>query len=135
VTPILHALVAETKQGLLAQVVDGVRGETFDTLLDHAEEYHKSGSKEGSGVLVSAVFEDTIRRIAERNGSGGVKLDQTIDSLRASGVLTPVKADRCDAAAALRNMALHAKWDEYDLRDVGSVIRTTRELIEDFLSG
>jgi uncharacterized protein YutE (UPF0331/DUF86 family) len=135
VLPILAALRIDIKNGLLAEVVDSIRGETFDIMLDHAEEYHKKGVKEGSGVLVSAVFEDTIRRIAERNGSSRDKLDQAIDALRAAGVLTPVKANRCEAAAGLRNKALHAQWDEYDLRDVGSVIRTTRELIEDFLSG
>jgi uncharacterized protein YutE (UPF0331/DUF86 family) len=58
-----------------------------------------------------------------------------IDALRVAGVLSPVKANRCEAAAGLRNKALHAKWDKYDLKDVGSVIRTTRELIDDFLSG
>jgi uncharacterized protein YutE (UPF0331/DUF86 family) len=133
--PILQALRTEIEHGLLAMVVDSVRGEAFDVMLDHAEEYHRHGSKEGSGVLVSAIFEDTIRRIAERNDSSRDKIDQAIDALKAAGVLTPVKANRCEAAAGLRNKALHAKWAEYDLKDVGSVIRTTRELIEEFLSG
>jgi hypothetical protein len=82
VVPILRSLKSDIESGLLAEVVDSIRGEGFDKLLDHAEEYHRKGSKDGSGVLVSAIFEDTVRRIAERNGVQREKLDQAIDALR-----------------------------------------------------
>jgi hypothetical protein len=109
VVPILQSLKSDIEKGLLAEVVDGIRGEGFDKLLDHAEEYHRKVSKEGSGVLTSAIFEDAVRRIAERNVVQREKLDQVIDALRLAGVLSPVKANRCEAAAGLRNKALHAK--------------------------
>ncbi|AJG19095.1 hypothetical protein RR42_m1698 [Cupriavidus basilensis] len=47
------------------------------------------------------------------------------------GTITPVKAKRWKAHAAVRNEALHAQWDKIELRDVGDLIRGTREIIED----
>ena len=47
---------------------------------------------------------------------------------------TELKAKRARAAAGLRTSAAHARWDEFELRDVRPVIDLTRELIEKHLA-
>lgn len=65
ITELLKRLLADIDDGLLASVANQARAETFDDLLDHAQSYLDENRKEGSGVLASAVFEDTVRRIGE----------------------------------------------------------------------
>src|SRR3989304_3037237 len=55
------------------------------------------------------------------------------DNLVKSGALPAIKAKRAKSYAAVRNKALHAQWDDFDIRDVGEVINGTRELVEGFL--
>jgi hypothetical protein len=50
-----------------------------------------------------------------------------------AGVLTQVKAKRVRSFAGVRNHALHAEWDKFDISDVGAMIKGIRELIEEFL--
>ncbi len=47
-----------------------------------------------------------------------------------SGALTSVKAKRVKGFSGVRNKALHAQWDEFDIRDVGELINGARELVE-----
>ena len=46
-------------------------------------------------------------------------LDPLIDELVKNEVITPVKAKRIKGFAAVRNHALHAEWEEFDIKDVG----------------
>lgn len=105
---------------------------TFDEFLDHAAEFHKSGKKIESSVLASTVFEDAVRRFATKQemAQGGRSLDSLIDDLVKCGAVTLVKAKRWKSYAGVRNSSLHAQWDEFDIRDVGEMIKGTREIIE-----
>lgn len=128
---VLSALYVDWNKGLVRQIEYLISAENFDAFLDHAEKYHKAGLHRESGVLVSSVFEDTIRKLAKKHGldSNG-EVDALIDQLVDREAVTPVAGRRHKAVAALRNKALHAKWDEFDLKDVGSAIKTVRELLE-----
>jgi len=101
----------------------------------HASTYHKAGKKIESAVLASAVFEDTIRKISQKNdfSEKGKSLETIIDELTKMNIFTPVKAKRIKGYSAIRNKALHAQWDDFDIRDVGELIKGTRELIETYL--
>jgi len=132
---LLKAAKEEWEHGLLGRVEYIVAAATFDDFLDHAASYHKGNRKIESAVLASAVLEDTMKRVASKNGidPSGKTLEPLIDELVKTGVLTLVKAKRIRGWAGVRNHALHAEWDEFDIRDVGELIKGTRELIEDFL--
>lgn len=132
---ILKSTYRDWDDGLLRKIEFIVAAETFDEFLDKAEGYHKSGKKTESGVLVSAVFEDTLKKVALRKGlsPAGLTSQAVIDALRNDGHITPVYAKRLEEAATLRNRALHAEWDEFEIRDVGSVIKTVRDLIREHL--
>lgn len=125
----------EWQRGLLRRIEYLIAAETFDDFLDHADAYHKRNRKTEASVLVSAVLEDTIKKIAKKNGlvSDGITLDPLIDALVKTGIFTPVKAKRVKAFAGVRNHALHAEWEKFDIKDVGEAIAGAKELIDSFL--
>ena len=125
----------EFEHGLLGKIEYIIAAATFDDFIDHAASYHKSGKKIEASVLASAVLEDTVKKIATKNilTIAGKTLEPLIDDLVKAAVLTPVKAKRIKGFAAVRNHALHAEWDSFDIRDVGNLIAGTRELLEEFL--
>lgn len=125
----------EWDYGLIRQIEYIFVAETFDDFLDHADSYHKGNKKIEAAVLASAVLEDTIKRIARKNGvePRGLLLEQLIDELVKADVFTPVKAKRVQSFSGIRNSVLRAEWDDFDIRDVGQLIDETRELIMEFL--
>jgi hypothetical protein len=132
---VLQSASSEWTAGLMRSIEYIVAAATFDDFLDHAAEYHKGGKKVEAAVLGSAVFEDAIKRICSKHKipSAGKTVDPLIDDLTAAGVFTGVKAKRAKAYAGVRNHALHAEWDKFDLKDVGQMVEGVRELIEDHL--
>ena len=132
----LASLIEEIELGLLAKTEYIFTATAFDDFLDHASEFHKSGKKVESGVLASIVFEDTLRKISSRYNvsNHGDSIELTVDNLTRAGAWSSVKAKRIKAYAAVRNKALHAKWDEIELRDVGELIKGVRELLENHLT-
>lgn len=132
---LLSAVSDEWEHGLLRRIEYIVVAETFDDFLDHAKLYHKGNKKIESSVLASTVLEDTVKKIAKKNSieTKGVSLEPLIDNLVKASVFTPVKAKRIKGYAGVRNHALHAEWSEFDIKDVGELIKGTRELIDEFL--
>lgn len=125
----------EWDHGLLGRIEYIVAGATFDDFLDYAAEYHKGNRKIESSVLASAVLEDTVEKICKKNNiePSGKKLDDLVSELVQAGVLTQVKAKRMRSFAGVRNHALHAEWDKFNISDVGAIIKGIRELIEEFI--
>ena len=132
---ILNSTKEEWTHGFLRKIEYLVAAATFDDFLDHAATYHKGNKKIESSVLASAVLEDTVKKIAtkQRPQTSGTSLEPLIDELTKAGVFTPVKAKRIKGFAGVRNHAFHAKWEEFDVRDVGELIKGTRKLIKEYL--
>ncbi|MDC7707719.1 hypothetical protein [Vogesella indigofera] len=132
---VLHSVQAEAKSGLLAKLEYQVFATAFDDFLDHASSFHKSGKVKEAAILVSSVLEDTVKRIAMKNGieTAGASLEPLIDQLTNAQVLTTVKSKRIKSYAGVRNSALHAEWDKLDLKDIGQAIGGVRELLDDYL--
>ena len=130
----LRAAFYDWRAGLLRKIEYLVAAENFDGFLDHASDYHKAGKPVEAAVLVSAVLEDTVKKIIERHGldqSG--TLDPKIGRLVEAAVFTQPERKRVKSFADVRNKAYHAEWDKLDLRDVGKTIEGVRELIRDHL--
>lgn len=132
---VLLSVRAEAQSGLLATLEYQVFATAFDDFLDHASEFHKSGRVKESAILVAAVLEDTVKRVAAKNGvaSSGLSLEPLIDELTKSQVFSAVKAKRMKSYAGVRNTALHAEWDKLDLKDIGNAIEGVRELLDGYL--
>ena len=132
---LLRGTKDDWEHGLLGKIEYIVAGATFDDFLDRAAEYHRGNKKIEASVLASAVMEDTVKKIAQKNGlaTEGKTLDPLIGELVKANVFTPVKGKRVKAYAGVRNHALHAEWDKFDISDIGQLIEGTRELIESYL--
>jgi hypothetical protein len=132
---VLKSAHKEWEGGMLREIEYIIAAENFDNFLDHASFYHKGDKKIESSILASAVLEDTMKKIGTKNGvpTKGLSLDQITDELVKADLLTQVKAKRVKAYAGVRNHALHAEWDDFDIKDVGEMIKGIRELIEDNL--
>ena len=132
---LLQSIQVEIDRGLLRKAEYLFIATTFDDFLDHASVYHKGGKKIESSVLASAVFEDAVRKIAIKNEvpEAGISLETIIDNIMKKNILTPVKAKRLKGYSAIRNKSLHAQWDDFDIRDVGELIKGTRELIDTYM--
>ena len=131
---LLNSAFNEWKEGFLERIEFIIAAETFDDFLDHSEDYHKSNKKVEASVLASAVLEDTLKKIALKNSvSQNQSLEPLIDELTSNNVFTPVKAKKFKSYVGIRNSALHARWDEFDIKDVGYLIKGIKELIEDYL--
>ena len=102
---LLDSVREEIECGLLRKAEYIFVASTFDDFLDHAIEYHKSGKKTESSVLVSAVFEDSVRKLAVKNGlnESGVALDALIDGLAKANTFTAVKAKRMKVTPCCRS--------------------------------
>ncbi|HHT9105073.1 MAG TPA: hypothetical protein ACFYD7_04280 [Candidatus Wujingus californicus] len=132
---LLSSAKEEWSKGLLRKIEYVISAAAFDDFLDHASVYHKGNKRNEAAVLASAVLEDTIKKVALKNGikTDGVSLEQLIEELVKKDIFTLVKSKRVKGNAAVRNHALHAEWDKFDIKDVGELINGTREIIEEFL--
>jgi uncharacterized protein YutE (UPF0331/DUF86 family) len=128
---ILEALTKDWEAGLLTEIKYLIAAKDFDSFLDHASEYHKSGKKKEAAVLISAVLEDTLGKLAEKhNIEHPGNLSPFVDLLKSKGILKPVRARRIKNLVDFRNSAFHARWEEFDLKDVAKAIEDTRELLD-----
>src|SRR5262245_5348355 len=107
---VLRALLQDIDAGLIVTLADRFRAEVFDDFLDHAGEYHKHARKE-AGVIAGVVFEDTLRRIAEKAQITERKVEDIITALVKKDIFTETKAKRARAAAHVRTKATHAQWN------------------------
>jgi len=131
---LLNSAFIEWKEGFLERIEYIIAAETFDDFLTHSEDYHKSNKKIEASVLASAVLEDTLKKIALKNSiSQNQSLEPLIDELTKNNIFTPVKAKKYKSYVGIRNSSLHARWDEFDIKDVGYLIKGVKELIEDYI--
>jgi hypothetical protein len=132
----LPQLMVDVDAGLIASIESRVSGETFDDLLDHAQQYLSEGRHEPAGVLAGVVFEDTIRRTCEKHGieHRDKELDTAMSALKAAGVLTKLEQKEGIAAADLRGNATHANWVAFSAPQVEAVIAFTRRIIREKLA-
>lgn len=132
---ILKNLLIDIDKGLVSSIFFQAHAIAFDDFLDHAVEYQKNNMKNEAGVIAGVVFEDSIRKICERNSidQAGRKLDQLISELSSKNILQMIKAKRARASAHVRTKATHAQWEEFDFSDVNETIEFTKELIREHL--
>jgi hypothetical protein len=132
---VLKGANADWNAGTLRRIEFVVAAATFDDFLDHAALYHKGGKKIEASVLASAVLEDAVKKVAGKAGisTSGESLEQLIDALVAGEIFTSVKAKRIKSWAGVRNLALHAEWESFDIKDVGMMIDGIRELLDTHL--
>jgi hypothetical protein len=138
IAEMLRSLLPDIDAGLLGDLGNQVRAETFDNFLDHGEAYLADARKMEAGVIAGVVFEDTLRRIYRTkiaDDDKGKKLEDIINTLASKNVITGQQSKQAKVAAHVRTQATHAQWDEFDIAGVRATIQLTRQFLADHLGG
>jgi len=101
--------------------------------LNHSVNYVKENRKIESSIISTAIFEDTIKKIGVRNSIKNDKLEQILNGLKSVGVFQKVFTKKLKYYAALRNKALHASWDEFEIDDVKQLNSDLEDLIRNYI--
>ena len=137
---IFKAVEHDIKSGMLSDFRSLVQAEIFADFLDMAEHLHRENYKDASAVLLGAVLEDSLRKIADANGvdilnSKGKPL--TLDPLNAAlakkGVYNALVQKQITSWANLRNDAAHGHFDRYDSAQVQQMLLFVQKFCADYL--
>ncbi|MBI2966360.1 MAG: hypothetical protein HYY40_00920 [Bacteroidetes bacterium] len=115
----------------LIKFEEQIRGNDLIGFLDYAKGYLADGKKMESSVISSAIFEYALRQIGSKNSIEHRDIEQIINGLKRSNIITKVKSNQYKYFSSLRNNALHAKWTEFELNDIKSLIDELTGLIND----
>lgn len=134
---ILRALRFEYENGLLESITELVHADLFADILAMAEHLLSKAYKDAAAVLASGVFEQHLRHIAKARGVSLVKdsgeprsADGINADLHKAGAYDGATQKHITAHLALRNHAAHAKWTEYDAKDVTHMIEWVRLFLQ-----
>jgi len=129
----LEGMKADIAGGILTSIRGAITGEVLSDLLKLSRtvlEDTGDSPKNVAAVLAAAAFEDTIRRMAERNGIDAEgKLSEVLSALKSTGVIQGAQVGIAQSYLGFRNKALHANWDQIDRPEVVSVLGFVEQLI------
>ena len=136
---ILKAVKSDIKSGFLTDFRGKIRAEIFADFLKMAEQI-LDDNKDAAAVLLGAVLENSLRKIASANGiddrrSNGKPL--TIDPLNIelarNDIYTALVQKQITTWADLRNKAMHGKFDKYDTDQVKQMLLFVQKFCADYL--
>ena len=129
----LQNLKAAIANDLLGTIQKSVTGEVltdFIRLTRAALDENNDNGKNVAAVLAAAVYEDTIRRLAEAHGLPHMgKLQDQIQSLKDAGVIQGSQVGILTAYLNFRNNALHAQWEKVERESIVSVLGFVEQLL------
>jgi len=131
---VLKSIKDEIESDLVGNLERQALGGIFGDFITLARE-SLDESKDVAAVLVSAAFEDTLKRFALQNGLNVSEVDmsEAINALKSKGLLKGPQASVVQSYVKLRNKAFHAEWDKIDKETVNSAISFTETfLLEHF---
>jgi hypothetical protein len=132
-----HDLVS----GLLNDMRQLIRAEVFSDFLEMSEYLLGEGYKDAAAVMVGAVLEDALRKIANnhsvpitgRNGKP-FSIDPLNVALAKAGIYNALVQKQVTSFADLRNKAAHAKYSEYDEEQVKQSLQFVAKFCADYLT-
>ena len=137
---IFKAVEHDIKSGMLANFRSLIQAEIFADFLDMAEHLHRENYKDAAAVLLGAVLEDSLRKVADTNGvdilnSKGkpLTLDPLNISLTKKGVYNALVQKQITSWANLRNDAAHGHFDKYDSAQVQQMLLFVQKFCADYL--
>lgn len=137
---ILKGVQHEIKNGLLINFRSLLQAEIFSDFLEMAEYLLGEGCKDAAAVLLGAVLEDSLRKIADSNGIDTVNaqgkslsIEPLNASLRKNEVYGPLVRKQITSWANLRNDAAHGHHDRYDHDQTKQMLLFVQKFCSDFL--
>jgi len=126
--------------GMLVNMKNLLQAEIFADFLDMAEHLLGEGYKDAAAVILGAILEDSLRKIADANGIstiGSKGKPLTIDPLNIAicknGVYGPLVQKQITSWANLRNDAAHGHFTNYDADQVKQMLLFVQKFCADYL--
>jgi hypothetical protein len=132
---VIKAAQNDYVKGYLIEARTLITAEVFDDILEQAEHLLQQSYYQAAAVLAGCVLEDTLRKVAERNGctlQDRPKLDGINAELAKKGVYNTLVQKRITWLADLRNKAAHGKASEFSATDVETMLRQVRDFVTDY---
>jgi hypothetical protein len=130
---ILKNAKAAIGMGLIESFQKSITGDVLSDFLRLARavlEEKGDDAKNVSSVLAAALFEDTLRRIAEINGIPHIeKLQDVIIALKDKSILQGSQVGIANSYLNFRNNSLHAQWEKVERESVASVLGFCEQLL------
>lgn len=140
VAGMLKAVEHDIESGMLANFRSLIQAEIFADFLEMAEHLLNEGYKDAAAVLLGAILEDSLRKIADANGIsvvGPKGKPLTIDPLNSAvakdGVYNSLVQKQITSWANLRNDAAHGHFTKYDEAQVKQMLLFVQKFCTDFL--
>ena len=137
---ILKGVQHDLKSGMLADFKRLLQAEIFADFLEMAEHLLNTGYKDAAAVLLGAVLEDSLRKLATAVGVSTVAPSgkpMTIDPLNVAiakeGTYNPLVQKQITSWAGLRNDAAHGNFPNYDLEQVRQMLLFVQKFCSDYL--
>jgi hypothetical protein len=134
---VLRAALEDYEQGYLFKLRELVEAEVFSDLLDQAKALLEAGYFAPAAVVIGAVLEDGLRRLAIRSRlelPEMPKLDRINAELAKAGLYSKLVQKRITAIADIRNSAAHGNWAAFRNADVEDMYDWTCRFLEEHLS-
>jgi hypothetical protein len=137
---ILRGIQHDLQSGMLLDLRRLLQAEIFADFLEMAEHLLNEGYKDAAAVLLGAVLEDSLRKVASAAGvatvlSNGKPL--TIDPLNVAiakaGTYGPLVQKQITTWANLRNDAAHGHFSKYDADQVRQMLLFVQKFCADYL--
>lgn len=140
VVGILKAVDSNLESGMLSNFKSLAQAEVCADFLDMAERLLNEGYKDAAAVILGAVLEDSLRKVADTAGVpviGPKGKPLTLDPLNAEvskqGVYGPLVQKQVTSWANLRNDAAHGHFDKYDDTQVKHMLLFVQKFCADYL--
>jgi hypothetical protein len=133
---ILQSLLGDIQKGYLKGLETLIISNTYTGLLEVASEYLTENHKEPAGVLAGVALEDTIRRMGQKyltDYKDTFKFGTINQKLSKALPYNDAKRNEIESWYKVRDLAIHAKWDEFDEEQIKGMIECTNKLIVDYL--
>lgn len=137
---VLRAIQHDIKSGLIRNVRGLLQAEIFADFLDMTEHLLQEGYKDAAAVLLGAVMEDSLRKIATAHGVNTVgpngrplTIDPLNVALAKAGVYNALVQKQITSWANLRNDAAHASFAKYDHETVRQMLMFVQKFCADYL--
>ncbi|MFB0562273.1 MAG: hypothetical protein ACETWM_13800 [Candidatus Lokiarchaeia archaeon] len=133
---ILKAAKEDIEGGYLKRLETLVAADIFTDFLEMAEHLVEQGYKDPAAMLVGAVLEDGLRKIAKNNGIA-LKSREDIGSLNNKIVNAKIYGRIIQKKVyvwnEIRNNSDHAKFDKYTLDYVKEMLNGVRDFLKQYL--
>ena len=129
---VLQGLLSDLEAGLLMNIKELAIAEVFADFLEMAEHLLENDYKDPAALLIGAVLEDGLRRIATKH-SIPVKNSDNISALNQKlyqkNIYDKLIFEQIKAWSTIRNYAAHGHFEKYQEEDVRDMLKGVRDFL------